>query len=835
MALSASSGLFAAPESSISSESVLDRVSSHPDSSVSAFQRQVDGMVGGFVEQATEWKSLAAMMVGGLAFRVGRVGFLGAASKLPLALQNSVFIQAGGALTGLATEVTVFEATNRSFLSLSSEGASRNLWQWSGKGGFKEGWLYSFVNFGILKSFGKLAEAQNVMLQHSFQDLAMVTGHQVLFGMGLGEKQEGSFAEQLLHAEVTNLQLGAGTALAHEVAGGRLLAWERGLDLNIRSQESELPARSKNRKTLFSHPLLFPMWAMMGADGFGGSGFGEREKAAPAVIPSNIRNSYAEKILEELEAIAGKENGCPSLFPLVQSALEKISRMSVEEGKPAVVRKGRVVSLLSVVLSYQKGLGLSEVEGLLREFEGSVETEGQYRAFQKRFYQILEQRKKQSLPPLSPKPPKARVMPRIETEESRPVDWNPFNSENQDMAIHPDYGEGRVLGKRENGKWVVRFPAISGAVLLEEGSFARPSDPERYEKILAQRVADFSEKVSSYAFLALMHWLPHKTLANYGEFDLRDRNELRESLTGWTLEKIFQLLVARHAVSQGERIGSLSGFQKPLPSSSEALLSHNTQESIWRLYQELGIDPIAFALRLTLGEEPGHVIFPDRKKGTQEKRSLGRILTPDLVRELLKRRPWQNDWRLRTDGVHSSVQFAGFYYPRLYSGAERPHDLTELYFKYREGDPEALSEAAQRMRPLVRKWAANKNSQDCLLIPVQGTAPNEALARQLWHSVFNPWLPRPEGYGKGVEGKRAMVKMKMIRAALRLDPDAKAQIQGKSVLLIDDNLTDGITYMEARRLLLNKGAAGVGLLSLTHTVREPQEMDWLEGSMSAEK
>ncbi|MFO1519479.1 MAG: FHA domain-containing protein [bacterium] len=258
MALSASSVLFAAPEPSISSESVLDRVSSHPDSSVSALQRQVDGMVGSFAEQATEWKSLAAMMAGGLAFRIGRVGFLGAASKLPLALQNSVFIQAGGALTGLATEVTVFEATHRSLLSLSSEGAGRDLWKWNGRGGIKEGWFSSFVNFGILKGVGTLSTGQNVLLQHVTQDLAMVTGHEVLFGIGLEGKPEGSFSERLLHAEITNLQLAAGMGLAHEVSGGRLLAWERNFEMEAKIKQADIQSARESKEALLSKKFLLP-------------------------------------------------------------------------------------------------------------------------------------------------------------------------------------------------------------------------------------------------------------------------------------------------------------------------------------------------------------------------------------------------------------------------------------------------------------------------------------------------------------------------------------------------------------------------------------------------
>ena len=61
----------------------------------------------------------------------------------------------------------------------------------------------------------------------------MVLGHQIAHHVGIGPKAEGALAEQFLHAEATNLQLGAGMALGHAVTGGRLQAMERGLDISL--------------------------------------------------------------------------------------------------------------------------------------------------------------------------------------------------------------------------------------------------------------------------------------------------------------------------------------------------------------------------------------------------------------------------------------------------------------------------------------------------------------------------------------------------------------------------------------------------------------------------
>ena len=68
----------------------------------------------------------------------------------------------------------------------------------------------------------------------------MVAGHQLAYRAGLGEKPEGSLAEQLMHAEVVNLQLAGGMQLGHHLSGGRLLALEKGLDLSFQARERSL-------------------------------------------------------------------------------------------------------------------------------------------------------------------------------------------------------------------------------------------------------------------------------------------------------------------------------------------------------------------------------------------------------------------------------------------------------------------------------------------------------------------------------------------------------------------------------------------------------------------
>ncbi|MFO1518625.1 MAG: bifunctional serine/threonine-protein kinase/formylglycine-generating enzyme family protein [bacterium] len=220
-------------------ETVLSRLSSHTLASYaepSSAQSQVDGLVSGFLEQASDWRSLAAMSIGGLAYRFGRIGTMALASR---AGQAASLIQTASYGIGLSAEVLAFETSHRSLLGLSGEGASNpNLWRWNGRGGFREGLANSFVSFGTLKFAGHLAEGQNVILQHFVQDTGMVLGHHATAALGISPGPEGTLAQQFLHAEITNLQLSFGMSLVHTFAPG-LPALERGLELTLRTPQTE--------------------------------------------------------------------------------------------------------------------------------------------------------------------------------------------------------------------------------------------------------------------------------------------------------------------------------------------------------------------------------------------------------------------------------------------------------------------------------------------------------------------------------------------------------------------------------------------------------------------
>src|SRR5215471_8625725 len=75
----------------------------------SAFQKSVDSLVSGFVDQATDVKTLVALTSGGLAYRYGRIGVMG----LPVGSYCNTPLRIASIALGLGSEVTAFEFTNR--------------------------------------------------------------------------------------------------------------------------------------------------------------------------------------------------------------------------------------------------------------------------------------------------------------------------------------------------------------------------------------------------------------------------------------------------------------------------------------------------------------------------------------------------------------------------------------------------------------------------------------------------------------------------------------------------------------------------------------------------
>lgn len=207
---------------------ILDRRSAYApfsDSShnLSHHQQEADALVKSFATQASDWKNLTAMTAGSLAYRLGKLLTASSPlSKIPFAHKLLAPV------IGLSTEVSAFRRTH---VLLGNP--------------LEDNCFTTFVHFGALKGFGKIAQNQNLLFSHFLQDAGMVAGHQMAYGLGLASKPQGSLSEQFLYAEVSNLALGAGAALGHNLTQGRILLGEKALDLRVSVYELK-PLRNEN-------------------------------------------------------------------------------------------------------------------------------------------------------------------------------------------------------------------------------------------------------------------------------------------------------------------------------------------------------------------------------------------------------------------------------------------------------------------------------------------------------------------------------------------------------------------------------------------------------------
>jgi hypothetical protein len=187
----------------------------------------VDSVVTHCLKDATAVKTFVPLMMGGMAFRLGRIGLMSAGEGI---LGNAVLrgISVAG---GFGLEVGTYEMAHRALSALSGE-TNPNQWKWDGPGGWRQGLAAAAVSFGMLKFAGFVAKEQNLAFQHLFQSTALVAGHQAAAALDLLPRNGASLAQQLLEAEATNLQLAGGLGLAHHLLPG-MHGLERGLDLSL--------------------------------------------------------------------------------------------------------------------------------------------------------------------------------------------------------------------------------------------------------------------------------------------------------------------------------------------------------------------------------------------------------------------------------------------------------------------------------------------------------------------------------------------------------------------------------------------------------------------------
>src|SRR4030095_6591872 len=123
------------------SKTVLSNFYTNPSAPLTSLQRQTDGLVSSFMTQAFDWKALAALTAGGLAYRAGRIGVMG--------LGNASLLRMASVGVGLTAEVSAFEFTHRGLSSVTVGAHGRapaTLWSWNESGGLRPGLLQSSSN-----------------------------------------------------------------------------------------------------------------------------------------------------------------------------------------------------------------------------------------------------------------------------------------------------------------------------------------------------------------------------------------------------------------------------------------------------------------------------------------------------------------------------------------------------------------------------------------------------------------------------------------------------------------------------------------------------------------
>lgn len=323
----------------------------------------VDGMVSHFVEESTNFRSLAAMATGSLFYRLGRIGTLAFAARAP---QVAPLLNIASYGIGLGSEVTAFEGTNRLLATLSGDTSNPNLWRWGGQGGWGRGLASSFINFGLLKGSGHLLRQENVVLQHLFSDLSMVGGNNLVGALGLLPRPEGTFAEQMLHAEITNLQLGLGMGLLHTLAPG-MAAFERSLDLSI--QSAQFRPLSSPRPSLGER-----QWAEAFASGEGGflseTREAEREKTRHLVLMANDEkvNGRAKSDPPRSGNGSASEGTGKPLTPIFHSRFQLGWESLTPQGQEATRRAIRLLFEYYQDGVRRRGLGFKKLGGGQEDF-----------------------------------------------------------------------------------------------------------------------------------------------------------------------------------------------------------------------------------------------------------------------------------------------------------------------------------------------------------------------------------------------------------------------------------------------------------------------------------
>ncbi len=211
----------------------LLRRPAYSNAQLSNAQLQLDSAMHSFSQHASDPIALASLTFGSFAYKTAQFSFLSGANILGVSKFIPRFlVNPSVKLAALGVEITSFRSANHFLGSLAGHPTLQDVFD-------KKGFLGTTVDFLALKTVGHLGAGQNFFLTHFAQANAMALGHEASAALELTEHQKGSYIERLIHAELTNLALGAGMGLMSAVTGARIYHLEKGMELRGAAHHSQ--------------------------------------------------------------------------------------------------------------------------------------------------------------------------------------------------------------------------------------------------------------------------------------------------------------------------------------------------------------------------------------------------------------------------------------------------------------------------------------------------------------------------------------------------------------------------------------------------------------------
>ena len=241
-----------------SEHNLLLRHNFSSSSHLNSTQLHMDAITESFAEKARDPYSLAAVVVGGAAFRavralsVSTLGGLVAESRVGAALLN-----VGANSVALVLEAGTFVTSER-LLRVSLGGADQSLLRWEGANGLKNAWASSIVNFGALRGAGFVTAGTSGLVQHAASVSAMVSANHASAALGWTEAHAGTLMDEIVEASVLDLQMKAGMSLMHTFAPG-ITHWERSVDVAHEARLATLGRSFAHGETSTVQESLLPV------------------------------------------------------------------------------------------------------------------------------------------------------------------------------------------------------------------------------------------------------------------------------------------------------------------------------------------------------------------------------------------------------------------------------------------------------------------------------------------------------------------------------------------------------------------------------------------------